>query len=323
MRILMITSEWPTSKQPYAVPFIVRQVDQLRRAGLEVDVFHFEGRKNPFRYLFAWVRLRTRFKLRKYDLIHAQWGQSAILALPKKKPLVITYRGSDLDGILTKLGRLSIFGRILRLVSKYLANIADQVIVVSEHLAEGLPDCSYLVIPTGIDMNLFNPREKTEARNLLGIPQNERIILFVGNPLNVEKRFELARSAVDLIKKSHSNVRLFVVNRISYEQMPLYMNMSDVLILTSAHEGSPNVVKEALACNLPVVSTDVGDVRKRLSSIEGCFICADDQPETIALALKQVLTRNERIKGRETIKDLDEDLLIRKVIVVYQNAISI
>jgi glycosyltransferase involved in cell wall biosynthesis len=81
------------------------------------------------------------------------------------------------------------------------------------------------------------------------------------------------------------------------------------------------VVKEALACNLPVVSTDVGDVRERIENIEGCIVCEDGHPSTIAEALKQVLNRNSRIEGRNTVLNLDENLLTKKVIAVYNKAL--
>ena len=118
------------------------------------------------------------------------------------------------------------------------------------------------------------------------------------------------------------DIELVRVTESPYELMPYYMNACDVLLLTSLHEGSPNVVKEALACNLPVVSTDVGDVRERIGDVEGCGICKDDQPETIATALRQVLSRDKPIDGRTTVLDLDERLLTQKVIKIYQGAIE-
>src|SRR5688572_8184533 len=114
MRVLMITSEWPTCDNPQAAPFIVRQVKFLRRAGIVVDVFHFRGAKSPSRYLQAKKQVRRKLDETTYDLVHAQFGQSAILAVPKKIPLVITYRGDDVLGIVDKSGKYSAYGHILR-----------------------------------------------------------------------------------------------------------------------------------------------------------------------------------------------------------------
>ena len=100
------------------------------------------------------------------------------------------------------------------------------------------------------------------------------------------------------------------------------MNACDVLLMTSLHEGSPNVVKEALACNLPIVSTDVGDVRNRIGALDGCVVCATDDPATIAEALNQVLSRRQGIDGRKAVLDLDEQVLTSKVIDVYRRAVE-
>src|SRR5687768_6652473 len=104
MRVLMITGEWVTPDLPQAVPFLVRQVDYLRKAGVHIDVFHFRGAGNPLNYLRAWRRVRKLVAGSAYDLIHAQWGQSGLLALPKKLPLVVTFRGSDLEGLVGRKG---------------------------------------------------------------------------------------------------------------------------------------------------------------------------------------------------------------------------
>ena len=118
------------------------------------------------------------------------------------------------------------------------------------------------------------------------------------------------------------SVELLVVKNVPHAVIPYYMNACDALLLTSSHEGSPNVVKEALACNLPVVSVNVGDVRQRIGNIEGCVLCADDLPQTIAAGLAQVLSRKERINGRRTVRNLDENRLVERVIAVYEQAIG-
>ena len=100
----MITSEYPTAERPMGVPFIKRQVEFLRKNDVDVDVFHFKGNKNLFNYIAAWWRLRKHTAGKHYDLMHAQWGHSAVLALPKRMPWVITFRGNDLEGIIGPKG---------------------------------------------------------------------------------------------------------------------------------------------------------------------------------------------------------------------------
>jgi teichuronic acid biosynthesis glycosyltransferase TuaC len=322
MRVLIITSEWPSLKMPSAGIFIVRQVDFLQRAGVNVNVFHFRGAKNPLKYIRAWYHVQRLLMSECYDLIHAHWGQAAFPALPKRLPLVVTFHGSDLFGIKNSRGQFLLSGKILSLFSRWVAMIADQIILVSSQMDTALPKRHFHIIPSGIDLSLFRPITRVRARFGLGLAMDRKIIFFGGSPSNLEKRYPLALAALNLLKKDFPTIDIIVAHGIEHDKMPYYINACDVLLLTSMHEGSPNVVKEALACNIPIVSTDVGDVRQRIGNIEGCILCANDRPETIALALKKVLERNKKIEGRECVRDLDESLLTQEIIQVYEKAVS-
>ena len=319
LRILMITSEWPTPASPNDVPFIVQQVKFLRRLGVYVDVFHFRGSGNPVQYLRAWCGARARLSRRRYDLVHAQWGQSALLALPKKIPLVTTFRGSDLEGVVSETGRYTVSGRILKIISKLMARASDQVIVVSESLASHLPNLHCHVVPSGVDLTLFRPIPQEEARRRLGLPMEKLLVCFAASPNRAVKRYSLAREAVTLLAPRF-DVDLIVTSGVPRSLMPYYFSACDALLLTSSHEGSPNVLKEALACDLPVVSVDVGDARQRLSSVDGCFVCADARPETLAKSLSQVLEARRRIQGVAAVRDLSEGELASRVLAVYRSA---
>jgi glycosyltransferase involved in cell wall biosynthesis len=321
MRVLMLTSEWPTTDYPMSAPFIVRQVHSLEKAGVQVDVFPFRGGKNPANYWRAWRRVRAKIQEDSYDLIHAQFGQSALLALPKRIPLVITLRGSDVTGFIGPGGRHTFSGWVLRQVSRFVVTQAEQVNVVAEHLTRYLPKRSYHLIPSGLDLTMFRPMPREEARRQLRLPTDTPLIFFPANPNNPIKRHGLAKAAVRVLS-SQMDVEMITAGRIASEQIPLYMNACDVLLLTSQQEGSPNVVKEALACNLPVVSLDVGDVRLRLAPVEGCIVCENERPETIAAALKQVLAVRQRVNGQVAVQDLDENAQTQKLLSVYQLAVS-
>lgn len=322
LRVLMITSEWPTPETPNGVPFVVRQVEFLRNAGVQVDLFHFRGSKKLANYLKAWRRLRQQLSANEYDVVHAQWGQSALIALPKRLPLVITYRGSDLEGIAGVNGGYTFKGRALRIMSKFMARAADEVIVVSERLANRLPNGKpFHVIPSGVDLDVFRPIPRLEARRKLGLSESKSLVLFAASPTNPVKRYQLAQESVMKLEEQFET-ELVVASKVQYTQMPHYMSACDALVLTSLHEGSPNVVKEALACDLPVVSVDVGDVRERIGSVEGCVLCADDRSENIAAGLAQVLSKNMRLDSRKTVVDLDEKVLTKRVISVYEQAVS-
>lgn len=321
LRVLMVTSEWPTTEHPEWVPFIVQQVEFLRFAGVDLEVFHFRGERNPMNYLRSWRRMRQGTRLGEFDLVHAQFGQSGLLGLPKQVPLVVTFHGSDVQGIVGSNGHYTMAGIILKWVSWCVAWAANEVIVVSEHLAKNLPRRPYQVIPVGLDLNLFRPIPQEEARRKLGLPLGKHLVLFAADPNRIEKRYSLAQQVVTLLNQKF-DAELVVASELPHRSMPLYMSACDALLLTSLHEGSPTVVKEALACDLPVVSVDVGDVRLRIGSIEGCIVSDDDRAETIAAGLVEVLRRRARINGRIAVQGLDERLLIQKLIQVYERAMK-
>jgi len=318
----MITCEWPTTISPDSGSFIARQVKFLRQAGVEIDVFDFRGRKNPRNYIRAWRAAQHRLSRGSYDVVHAQWGQSALLAFPKRLPLVVTFRGSDLNGDFGKNGRITAAGRVLRVLSRWVADRADQIIVVSKELASRIPGRPCHVIPSGLDLDLFHPMPLEQARSRLGLPIGKPLVLFAAGPCNRPiKRYALAEAAMARLSP-RLEAELVVASVVPHVLMPCYMNACDVLLVTSIREGSPNVVKEALACNLPVVSVDVGDVKQRIGPVEGCVLCRDDSPETIAADLERILQTRERVDGRRAVADLAEGDLAKRTIAVYREAIA-
>jgi glycosyltransferase involved in cell wall biosynthesis len=322
LRVLMVTSEWPTRQRPYYAPYLVRQVDFLRRAGVSVDVFPFRGARNPLNYLEAWKRLRTRLRSGRYDLVHAQFGQSALLTWPKRLPLVVTFHGCDLQGVKRPDGRMSAAGAFLQWLCRHIASRADGVILVSERMRRFLPArVKATVIPTGLDFGEIPLVPRDQARVSLNLPLAERLVLFVGNPSETVKRHWLAERAVQALNRT-CDARLVLGWGMSRSQILLLMNACDVLLMTSIQEGSPCVVKEALACNLPIVSLDVGDVSVRIRDVAGCEVCHSENPEAIAAALERVLERDERTEGRQAVADLDERLLTGQIIAVYRDAVA-
>jgi glycosyltransferase involved in cell wall biosynthesis len=319
IRVLMTTSDWLWNSWGGPAVFVARQVEFLRREGVEVDLFPFRGARDPRNYYRAWREVRRRLERGRYDLVHAQFGQSGITALPKQVPLVVTYRGDDLEGIIGEDGRYIASGWLLRSVSRLVARQADEVIVVSEHMKRYLPrNVQAHVMPSGIDLELFRPESRDAVRARLGLPLDEKLVLFVGNPALARKRHSLALAAVELVSRSMP-VRLLVGWEMPHRQIAELMNACDALILTSMQEGSPNSVKEALACNLPVVSVGVGDVSLRLKGVAGCELCPDDRPQTLAAALQRVLSRGQRIEGRPAVAHLDERLLTHRLIDIYRS----
>jgi teichuronic acid biosynthesis glycosyltransferase TuaC len=322
IRVLMITSDWPFPGPDATTHFIKRQADFLQSAGAAVEVFFFRGHKNPFRYLWHWTRLRRTVARQRYDLIHAQFGQSGLLALPSRLPLVVTFRGSDLQGIISDhTGRRTVSGRVGQWCSRLVARQADAVVVVSEHMKRFLPrGVDAAVLPSGLDLALFRPIPQADARRRLGLPDDRRLVVFAGRPTQARKRFALAQRTLAVLNRSVP-ADLHVVWGVPHEEVPLHLSAGDALLFTSLQEGSPNVVKEALACNLPVVSVPVADVGERLQGVSNSEVCEDDRPEALAAALERVLARRQRSNGREAVVSLDERLLTTKLLEIYRSVL--
>jgi len=316
----MITPGWPTKSNPNSSPFIVRQYESLIKHGIDVTVFNFKGNKNPANYILALAKIQIILRRNNYDLIHAQWGHTALLTLNTQLPLVVTYRGMDLEGIINKNGKYSIYGKFLTRISKFTSTIADEVIVVSKSLGNKLSRQDYTILPSGIDLNLFKPLNKSECRTTLKLPQNKKLILFAASRNHPRKRYDLAMKAVSILKQNF-NCELIVCENEKPDKVPLYMNAADCLILTSLHEGSPNVVKEALACNTPIVSVEVGDIKERKGRLKHFEIC-NSNPKKIADSLSRVLSNKNVINNRESVLHLDEDIITSKLIAIYHKAIN-
>jgi len=319
LRVLAVTNEWPTAARPWRAPFVADQVEALRRRGVVVDVFAFRGAKNPLRYAAAAWRLRQKIACR-YDLVHAHFGQSGLICLSRALPMVVTLRGTDPIGIAGPRGGYTVRGTVLRWACRLVAQRADKIIAVSTNLTRYVSRRDIEIIPDGVDLALFRPMPQDEARRILTLPATRPLVLFPYAPSNPVKRFGLAREAVR--RTELSDVELVALGTVPHKDMPLYMNACDALIMTSLHEGSPNVVKEALACGLPVVSLDVGDVSERITSVEGCRLCPDDHPESIGMALREVLRQRVRVDARTQLADITLNRTTERVVDVYRAAIA-
>jgi glycosyltransferase involved in cell wall biosynthesis len=321
IRVLMVTSDWVWNSWGGTAVFVARQAEFLRREGVHVDVFPFRGGRRLATYAAAWREVHRRLRHGSYDLVHAQFGQSGLTALPTRVPLVVTFRGDDLEGIIGENGRYIPAGWLMRMLSRTVARQADAAIVVSAHMKRHLPrSVATHVLPSGLDLDLFQPEPQDQARSRLGLPSDRRLVAFVGNPDLARKRYPLAQQAVEIVNRSIPT-QLVVGWGKPHHEIATLLNACDALVFTSMQEGSPNAVKEALACNLPVVSVPVGDVPLRLKGVKGCELCPDDQVDTIAAALERVLQRGGRSEGRAAVQDLNEHVLTERLIEIYRSVL--
>ena len=176
-----------------------------------------------------------------------------------------------------------------------------------------------VVLSDGINFKKFFPVERQQARNALGWPEDKKIVLFAANPARPVKNFALAEKTVELLRDEQVLLKSFV--NVPDELINYYYNAADVLLMTSLHEGSPNVVKEAMACNLPIISTDVGDVREVIAGATRCSICPPDA-ETLASALAVTLDGGLRTDGRKRVCHLELSAVTQQMIRLYEGVLS-
>ncbi|MCD6291575.1 MAG: glycosyltransferase [Anaerolineae bacterium] len=308
MRVLLVTNMYPTPDRPAAGVFVAEQVASLRKLGVDFDVLYVDGRRSTWNYLWGPFRLWAQMRRARYDLIHAHYVFSGLIArLQWGRPLVLTHPGiAVLTGWTAPLCRLA-------------SRWANEVIVVSEAMRRALAPIPSHVIPCGVDMKMFRPGDQAAARARLGLEPHRPLVLFAGD-LRPEKRYPLAQAAVARLRATGVDAELVTLTGQPHDRVPLYMQACDALILTSTHEGSPMVVKEAMACNLPVVSVDVGDVAEVVGNTEGCVITTAD-PDALAAGLREALAHG-RTDGRAAVERFDMDRIARRILSVYQSAVE-
>jgi len=317
MRILFIA---PGAQQEAHMPFVRREADALRAAGHEVEVHGFDNR-NYLRFVAQWRRLRAAVRRLRPDVVHAQFGKfTALMAAFAGAPLVITFRGTDIN----RNTRYSLPRSAAGLAASQLAAFfARGIVCVSSEIRSKVLASRWrpaLVLPTGVDLKVFRPMDRAEARRRLDYAAHERVVLFNAGRNPDVKDPVLAQAAVTHAAAKIPDVRFVVLDGSARpEDVPLYMNAADVLLLTSRTEGSPTVVQEAMACNLPVVSVDVGDVRERLAGVQGCKVLASRDPAALGAALGEILRFPRRSNGREHAAALGVEAIAARLADFYRS----
>jgi glycosyltransferase involved in cell wall biosynthesis len=311
MRVLFVTNRYPTEATPGNSPCIHQQRIAIQKLGYEVDVLFINSEQSKVNYLKAILQVFWATQVtNRYDLVHAHYGFycGLVACMQWHTPVVVTFRGSD------------ILYRRERSISQLVAKLASAVIVMTEEMKQILGRNDAHIIPYGIDLDIFSPRPQAEARQTLGLPSGVPLILFPYNPGRTLKRFDLILQATDLLKEEFPDIRVMAIHDQPHATVAIYMNACDVLVLTSEREGAPVAVREAMACNLPIISVDVGDVANVIGASEGCYLVRRDS-EAISRKLAQVLRTRKRTNGCLAAQKMSMSQSAVDVAAIYETAL--
>ena len=307
MKILIVANQ-NTGKMS---PFVVEQMEALRKEGCEVDTYGVVGH-GVLGYLKNLPALKEKIKECKPDIVHAHYGLSGLLAtLQREVPVVVTYHGSDIHsrGILLELSRVAM-------------KRAAYNVFVSKKMFElsGYKKDNYCIQSCGLFLDEMIQIERTEARDKLGWDKKSKKVLFSGSFNNLIKNVSLANAAVTLA----GGLELIELKGYTRNEVMLVMNACDCIIVTSHRESGPLVVKEAMAVGTPIVSVDVGDVSEVTSGTTGCYISKSYDANELAGLIRKALAFVGKTNGRERIIELglSNDLIAKRLMGIYNLIIA-
>lgn len=314
MRILIVTNVYPSVDYPYHGIFVKEQVDAIQRLHPDVtfDVHYINGFAGKGEYLKSIWRVNRKINKGKYDLVHIHYGLAAIyLYWPfrKKIPTIVTFHGSDIQ---PKGGN----GKLSIIVSQKAAQKADAAIVLNKEMESMVkPYCSNTyMIPCAVDINTFQPMDKTENYDKVQI-------VFPSNHERQVKNYQLFCEVLSILKSKFGvDAEERELKDMTRKQIAQLYSNADLLLMTSKSEGSPQAVKEAMSCNLPCVSTPVGDVCVLLDGVKDCYVSKEHNAEELAsLVIKALENSGLGISGRQQILKLgiDEDSIANKMYDLY------
>lgn len=309
--------------------FVEQQIEGLRQIGLNVEVMFVDrAHQGMVEYFKVGTQLRNYLEQFQPDVIHVMYGgvlSERVTRIVKGKPVVVSFCGSDLLGEpLSGIWR-KITSKCGVIASHVSAKRAAGVIVKSTNLEAALPTTvsrsKVRIISNGIDLERFRPLDKRDCQRKLGWDPDKFHILFPANNGDPVKRPNLAQASIRVANELGLNMEMHQLKGVTHEKVPIWLNASGAVLLTSLQEGSPNVIKEALACNVSIVSVAVGDVRERLNGIEGCYIALPD-PQDLAEKLRLAKWQRSPVAGRKSVEHLSLAQTSLRVKRVYEEVLA-
>lgn len=295
-------------------PIILSQGHTFERLGHTVKYYAING-IGLMAYFSSIISLRKYLNSNSFDIIHAHYGLSGIVAtLAGSKPLVVSLMGSDVNS---------------NILSKYLVKFFyhffwRNTIAKSKSIVKNLNVEGITIIPNGVDLSKFNEMDQADCQAQLEWDSQKTHILFAADPKRSVKNFPLAENAVKNLNRN--DIELHYLQNLDSNDVPVWMNAADVILLTSTSEGSPNVIKEAMACNRPIVSTKVGDVPHVVQDVDGCYL-VDFDVKNASIQIERAIvysTTNKKTKGRGRIIELklDDNQIGQRLLQFYKESVD-
>lgn len=320
MKILIVGN----NKPGHFAPFVEEQARALQQQGCEVVFFGVQG-KGLIGYLRCLPALKRAIQQHQPDLIHAHYGLCGLLAnLQRRVPVVTTYHGSDIN-----VPAVRRFSKIAMRLSAHNIFVSQRNVTLAlspNSLITSRLKKRYTLLPCGVNLTDDQLLSRSEARKILGIDDDAKVVLFAGAFANAVKDAPLAQEAVSFasnLSPLASNLTLQELRGFSRAEVNCWMCAANCLLLTSKTEGSPQVIKEAMACGCPIVSVDVGDVAERVSGVEGCYVVRTREPKDIAQALQKAIAYESKTNGRKRIMEmgLSNEQVAERLIAIYQSLV--
>lgn len=311
MKVLHITTNYPTEEFPIFGIFVKEQIESLQKLGVDNDVFYCDGKNKGFRKYITYVpKLWWKILTTKYDILHCHHALSAIILCmtgwPLLKKCVLSYQ-NDPDH---EWGHrcFKIFNAVF-----------NKFIVKNNSTYLKYPKMTYL--PNGCNEDFFKPMDMMESRKQLGLEEDKIYIMYMDSNKGVrtQKRKDRYDQTLEILKNEYGyhNIVSIELRNTRRELIPTYMNACNLHLMSSDFEGSPNSVKECMCCNTPVVSTNVGNVKEMIGDIEGCYISNSFTAEELAQLTDCVLSSTMEFNGRQ--KFLDKGYGMTNVAVKLQS----
>lgn len=305
MRALVVTNMYPSAEDPARGSFVRDQVKALRRLpGLEVELFAFSSR-GAASYLRAGRDLRRRYRRERFDVVHGHFGLTIWPELAvRARAYAVTLHGTDL--VHPRSRAITLAG----------LPFMDLVAPVSEQLRRLVPSWAVRgaleILPAGVDLERFHPIDRRTARHALGLADDQPYLLFAADPARPEKRYDRARAVA-------GEVPLLTLGRIDPEEVPLWVNAANAVLVTSERESFGLAVLEALACDVPVLSTPVGIAPQVLEGIEGVH-CGPFERRGWEAALAPLLGASDpRVAGRQAAEAYSAQRMAERVAAAWRS----